>query len=306
MVGLDCSTVGTVDLNDLELFVAVVETESFSIAARRLGVPKSSVSRGVARLESAMRRSLFHRTTRRVSVSASGKALYEKVRAEIASLRCSVGELPTVEEEPSGPLRVTVVSDMSEYMAELVARFAARYRSVDVDVRLTNEYVDLVAEGIDVALRFATKRLKDSTMQARRLGPSRVAVYAAPSYLLQRGTPRTPADLDKHEWVVHRRVPELVLENDGRRASVVTRGRVSADSLSFIREAVVSGAGIGYLTPSMVESDVEAGKLVRVLPGWSCLISHLWAVWPGARKTPRTVAAFVDFVADSLKARPMG
>jgi DNA-binding transcriptional LysR family regulator len=296
-----------VDLNDLELFVAVVETESFSTAARRLGVPKSSVSRGIARLESAMRNSLLHRTTRRVSVSAAGQALYEKVRAEITSIRTSVGELPTAEVEPSGPLRVTAVSDMSELLAEHVARFSSRHRGVDVHLRLSNDYVDLVKEGIDVALRFASKRLKDSTMQARRLGSSSVAIYASPSYLLRVGTPRAPADLDKHEWVVHSRVPQLVIESEGRKVQVVTRGRMSADNMAFIREAAVAGAGIAYLGPPMVEKQVAAGTLVRVLPAWSCHISDLWAVWPGsARKTPRTVTAFVDFMADALKTRAFG
>jgi DNA-binding transcriptional LysR family regulator len=294
---------GTIDLDDLGVFVAVVETESFSGAAARLRVPKSSVSRAIARLEAAMNVRLLHRTTRRVSVSTAGRALYEKVRGEIASLRHAVGELPELEEELSGQLRVSAVVDMSEYLAEVVSKFASRYRRVEIDLRLTNDYVDIVAEGIDVALRFATKRLKDSSLHARKIGPCDVSLFASPSYLARNGTPRTPRELERHEWVVYRRATQFTLENDGRSAVIVSRGRIVADDLTFVRSALVSGSGIGYLTPILAESDLTAGRLVRVLPGWRCPISNLWAVWPSARMVPRKVTAFVDIVAESFTSR---
>jgi DNA-binding transcriptional LysR family regulator len=180
---------GTVDLNDLGVFVAIVECAGFSAAASRLGVPKSSVSRAIARLETVMGLPLLHRTTRRVTTSTAGKALFEKVVPEIASLRDSVSELPELAEEPSGRLRITIVADMNDYLGDVIARFARRYRPIEVEVRLTNDYVDLVAEGIDVALRFATKPFKDSSLTARKLGPSSVQLYAPPSHLAA-GEPR--------------------------------------------------------------------------------------------------------------------
>jgi DNA-binding transcriptional LysR family regulator len=296
---------GTVDLNDIGTFVAVVETESFSAAAIRLGLPKSSVSRAIARLETAMSVRMLHRTTRKVSVTTAGKALYDRVQADVASLQHSVSDLPELEEEPSGRLRISTVADMSEYIAELVTPFAARYRRIEVDLRLTNDYIDLVKEGIDVALRFATKRLDDSNLTARKLSLTNVSLYASPSYLARCGTPRTPQELARHEWVVYRRAPQFKLEKDGRSVVVEARGRITGDSLSFVRSAVICGAGIGYLGTFHADSDVVAGRLVRVLPGWSSPISTLWAVWPGTRKVPRKVAAFIDFVVEALKTRPM-
>src|SRR6185295_11403085 len=131
----------TIALDDLGVFVSVVETASFSRAASRLGLPKSSVSRAIARLENATGAPVLYRTTRQVALSTAGRALYERVRSQIASLR-------------------DATSDLSGFFADVVDRFMGRYPAVEVDLRLTNEYVDLVGEGIDVALRFATRRLK--------------------------------------------------------------------------------------------------------------------------------------------------
>jgi DNA-binding transcriptional LysR family regulator len=297
---------GTVDLNDLGVFVAVAETESFSAAASRLRLPKSSVSRAIARLEGSMGMPMLHRSTRRVTVSSAGRALYEKVRGEIASLRESVAEVPELAEEPSGRLRITAVADASEFLADLVAGFVSRYRSVEVDLRLTNDYVNIIAEGIDLALRFSTKRLQDSSMTARKLSGSPMHLFASPSYLAREGTPRTPEQLDRHEWVVYRRATRVPLRSGSRTAVVDSRGRVTCDDMSFLRAALVNGLGIGFLPPVFAQGEVAAGKLVRVLPVWSSPMSDLWAVWPGGRQVPRKVSAFLDFMSEALKARPLG
>ena len=296
---------GTVDLNDLGVFVAVVETASFSKAAARLGVPKSSVSRAIARLEDAMGVRVLHRTTRRVAPSTAGAALHESIAGQIASLRRSVGELPEMRDEPSGRLRVTAVSDFGEVMAEVVARYVSRYPGVDVDLRFTNAYVDLVAEGIDVALRFARKRLQDSSFTARKLCPDALVLHASPSYLARRGTPRTPRDLDGHDWVTFEHAQELRLEGPDATTVVKPKGRILCDNMAFQRAALVRGCGIGALPPYLTMAEVAAGQLVRVLPKWSFPVSHLWAVWPGSRKVPRKVSAFLDIVVETLDARPL-
>jgi DNA-binding transcriptional LysR family regulator len=295
---------GTVDLNDLGVFVAVVETASFSGAAKRLDLPKSSVSRAVARLEDAVGLRVLHRTTRQLALSTAGRALYERVQAQIASLRRATAEVPELEEEPSGRVRVTAVVDLSEFFADVVTRFVERYPAVEIDLRLTNDYVDLVAEGIDLALRFSTKRLKDSSLNARKLCPSSVQLFASPSYIARRGMPRTPRDLDRHEWVVYRRTAEFRLEGGGPATVVATRGRIACDNFSFLRAALLNGCGIGILGGYEAQADVAAGKLVRVLPRWSSPISHLWAVWPGARQLPRKASAFLDVVVEALRTHP--
>jgi DNA-binding transcriptional LysR family regulator len=217
---------GTAELDDLAVFVAVGETGSFSAAAGRLRVPKSSVSRAVARLEAAMGVGLIHRTTRHVALSTAGAALYEKVAGPLRSIQQSLGDLPELEELPSGLLRVTAATDFgAAVLAEVAARFTARYPGVEVDMRLTNENLDLVSEGIDVAFRLANRRLKDSSLSARKACPLPLRLYASPSYLARRGTPRTPRELDGHDWVRFRQVQELKLETEGESVMLRPGGR---------------------------------------------------------------------------------
>jgi DNA-binding transcriptional LysR family regulator len=296
----------TIDLTDLGVFVTVVETASFSRAASRLGLPKSSVSRAIARLEDSTRGSLLHRTTRQVTLSTAGRALYERVREQIASLRDATSELPELAEELSGKIRITSVVDLSEFFADVIDRFIGRYPAMAVDLYLTNEHVDLVREGIDVALRFSTQRLKDSTLNARKLCPNYVQLYASPTYIARLGTPRTPRDLDRHTWVVHRHAPTLRLEGGGPAVHFDSRahGRVECNDFGLLREALVRGWGVGILGLFQAEPCLTSGKLVRVLPKWWCQVSNFWAIWPGPRQPNRKVAAFLDTVVEALGTNP--
>jgi DNA-binding transcriptional LysR family regulator len=298
---------GTIDLNTLPLFAAVAETSSFSAAAEKLGLPKSSVSRGIASLEGAVGVRLFHRTTRKVSLSTAGVAFLDRISSSLASLQKSVADLPELEEEPSGRLRVTAAVDLgATVLAEVVARFVARYPGVEVDLRLTNAYVDLVAEGLDVALRIATRPLKDSSLVARNAGKVTLNLYASPSYLALRGTPRIPRDLDAHTWVLFRRGGALRLLGPGKRVTIARRGPIQCDDMLFMREALRQGAGVGML-PAFVANDlVAAGQLVCILPRFSVPTGRLWIVHHGGRHLARKVVAFRDFVLDALKARPLG
>ena len=296
---------GTIDLNDLSVFVSVVDAGSFSKAADRLRVRKSSVSRAITRIEDALGGRVLHRTTRRIALSTAGRALYDKVRNDVLSLRRSLGELPELEVEPSGRIKVTCALNCEPFLAEVITRFTSRYESIEVELRLSNDYVDLVAEGVDLALRFSTTRLKGASLTARKICPSTMHLYASPAYAARRGLPRSPRDLDGHDMVLYSRKTDLVLEDDAGAASVhvFMRGRILCDDLAFLRAALVNGAGIGYLPPYFAEAEVATGNLVRVLPRWSSQISTLWAVWAGGRQLPRRVAVFLDFLVESLKGR---
>jgi DNA-binding transcriptional LysR family regulator len=147
--------------------------------------------------------------------------------------------------------------------------------------------------------------LKDSTMHARKLCAADAQLYASPAYLARKGTPRTPRDLDRHEWVVYRRKTELRLEGGGPACVVLTRGRIVCDDFTFLRAALVNGCGIGYLGSFRLDDDVAAGRLVRVLPQWNSPISDLWAVWPGPAKLPRKVLALLDTVTETLRTHPL-
>ncbi|HET7752975.1 MAG TPA: LysR substrate-binding domain-containing protein [Anaeromyxobacteraceae bacterium] len=290
------------DLNLLTIFEAVARTSSFSAAAKELAMPKSSVSRGVARLESDLGAQLLFRTTRQVSLTEAGTALYDRLTPLLRSVKSALGEVPEREEEPSGMLRVTAPVDLGVlFLAEVVTRYAARYPSVSIELVLTGRVVDLVAESFDVALRVAAK-LEDSSLVVRRAAPVVVQLFAAPSYLARRGTPKTEEELGEHEWVVFRTGAQKLRATRDVRA-LGSNGRITCDDLLFVREAVARGAGIGLLPTFIAGPDVLAGTLVRVLPRFERNAGHLHIVTPAAKHVPRKVSAFRDLVLELLKAR---
>jgi DNA-binding transcriptional LysR family regulator len=294
---------GTMSLDLLAVFEAVARTKSFSAAARELGLPKSSVSRAVARLEADLRAQLLFRTTRQVSLSPAGTALYDRVTPLLASLRTALADVPEREEEPSGTLRVTAPVDLGVlFLAEVMTRYTARHPAVSVDLHLTGRVVDLVAEGFDVALRVATK-LADSSLVARRAAPIVLRLFASPLYLARRGTPRSEGELDGHDWVVFRSGPQRLQVAASRRAPAPPQGRIVCDDLLFVRDAVRAGAGIGLLPAFMADADAASGALVRLLPRFEQPAGHLHIVTRPARHVPRKVTAFRDLVLELLRPR---
>jgi DNA-binding transcriptional LysR family regulator len=290
------------DLTDLPLFSAVAEAKSFSAAARRLGLPKSSVSRGVARLEQQLGVRLLQRTTRQVSLSSAGAELFRRVTPLLAELEASLSQVPELEAEPSGVLRVTAPLDLGMVvLPRLVVEFSARYPAVTVEMRLTNAVLDLAREGMDVAIRISLHKLKDSSLNARKIGTIKANLYAAPSYLEQAPPLRSSGDLASHRWVVFRPHGPLRLVGPGVPIRIATQGRIVCDDMSFARSAVAAGAGIGVLPSFIANADVEAGRLVRVLPRYSLPTGHVWLAYPGAQ-APRKLTAFRDFLLEALPA----
>lgn len=292
------------DLDLLSTFEAVARTASFSGAARELGRPKSSVSRGVSRLEADLGVPLLFRTTRHVSLSAAGTALYDRITPLLASLRSALSEMPEREEQPSGALRVTAPVDLGAlFLVEVATRYTARFPSVSIDLHLTGQVVDLVAEGFDVALRVAPG-LADSSLVVRRAAPILARLYASPVYLARRGTPRTEAELEGHDWVVFHAGPQrLKVPSPFVAPGVGTAGRIACDDLLFVRDAVRAGAGLGMLPTFVAEPDLADGTLVRVLPRYERAAGALHIVTPASRHQPRKVTAFRDLVLELLRAR---
>ncbi len=291
------------DLNLLAVFEAVARTRSFSAAARELRLPKSSVSRGVARLESELRLQLLFRTTRHVSLTAAGTALYDRVTPLLASMRAAIAEAPEGE-EPTGALRVTAPADIGSYLlAEVVTRYTTRHPAVSVELSLTGRIVDLVAEGFDLALR-AAPSLRDSTLVARKVASMTVQLFASPLYLARRGTPRTEADLASHDGVIFASASGgTPLQASRGVAELAPRARIRCDDLLFVREALRAGAGLGLLPAFVADADVAAGTLVRVLPRFERPAGNLYIVSPATRHVPRKVTAFRDLVIELLAAR---
>lgn len=290
------------DLHLLSLFITVAETASFSAAAKKLGLPKSSVSRGVAGLEEQLGTQLLHRTTRKVSLSTAGAALYERTAPLLASLKDAVGSLPENEQEPAGDLRITAPHDVSAtVLADVIARFCARYPAVKVDVRATNQAVDLVAEGIDLALRAVGKTMEDSSLVRRKLASIEIGLFAAPDYVARRGMLRDLEEAAEHRWVLMRqwrtRPPFNKLAADVH---------VLGDDFFFLRQVIRNGGGIGVLPTFLAKDDLASGRLVRVMPKYAEVSGDFMLLYPQTQHVPRKVMAFRDFLLEYVQANPLG
>lgn len=300
-----------VDLNLVRAFVAVHDAGSFSLAAARLGVPRSTLSRAVAALEAALGVTLFQRTTRRVSATSAADALYGRVAPSMASLESSFSDLPDANAAPSGVLRVTTTVDFGAIvLAETIARYTQRYPRVRVETVLTTDMLDLVKDSVDVAVRFSTRPLRDSSLVARKVGRVVGRMYASPAYLARRGVPRTPADLHAHDWIAYRGGPAIQFREASARSSSKARialtPRVTGDSMWFLREVLKAGAGIGEVPSFVADPDVAAGALVHVLPKWIALSGNVYVLYPSSKHVPPRVAAFCDLLVEMLRQRPIG
>jgi DNA-binding transcriptional LysR family regulator len=296
-----------VDLNDLAVLVRVIDRGGFAAAARELGVPTSTVSRTIARLEATTGTRLLQRTTRAVRPTSEGREIYATVSPALATLERAARSLEPATRKPKGPLRVTAPNDIgSTFLADAVVDFTERYPLVQVDLVLTNRTVNLVEEGFDVAVRASTK-LADSSLVARKIGQIEAVLYAAPRYLQTHGTPGAVADLADHRCVLFRaesyEATWSLRASDGEPIEVRARGRVSGDDFMFVREAVLAGGGIGLLPQLVCAPDEQSGRLVRVLPDVRAEGASLYVVYPSAKQVPSRVTAFRDFLAEALAAR---
>jgi DNA-binding transcriptional LysR family regulator len=287
-----------VDLNDVALFVRVVDLGSFARTARELRVPTSTVSRAVARLEENVGVTLLQRTPRSVRPTADGQAFYKHAAPGVAAVRVAAQAIESQAGSPRGLLRVTAPNDIGEsFLAQVVADFAERQPRIEVELLLTTRVVNLVEEGVDLALRVGP--LPDSSLVARKVGEARAALYAAPAYLAAHGTPQSLEALREHACVLFRTAPGETtwqLEGPGGEARQAVRGRIAADDYLFVRAAAVAGAGVALLPELLAAPSVASGALARVLPGHATAGAPLHLLHPAARVVPRKITAFRDFL----------
>ncbi len=287
----------TIDLNLLRSFSVVHETGSFSLAARKLGVPRSTVSRAVGALEKQLGLRLFQRTTRSVSTTTAGLALYGRTAGSLNSLDQALADLPQEEKEPSGVLRVTTTPDLGVVLlAEVAARFTERYPRTRIEVHLTADVVDLVKDRFDFALRVAIRRPKDSSLVTQRLGSFVLQFYASPGYVARRGLPKTKAELAEH--------PRVGFASKWPTMSPVgLTPSIACDDMFFAREALRAGGGIGALPSFLGDVDVASGALVRVLPKFVLVDGTVSLVQPSREHVSSKTRAFRELLTDSLRRR---
>lgn len=291
------------DLNRISVFVRVVEEGSFTKAARALGLPKSSVSRSVSLLEEEIGVQLLQRSSRNVTQTDAGAAYYQQVTGALASIQQASAQAAEARSEPKGAVRVTApFSTGNDVLLPIIARFSQRYPGIRIDLSLTNRYVDLAAEGVDLAVRGGD--VIDESLIARKIAEVRFGLYASPAYLDQRGVPKTLADLPRHDAVVFRGArgdTSWPLSSEGQTKTVQMTGRVSVDDLGALRSAALAGLGIALLAPFNVAEEVAAGELVRVLPAWVGPASAVSIVYAPARFIPQRVVLLREFLLEELR-----
>jgi DNA-binding transcriptional LysR family regulator len=288
------------DLNRATTFVKVVETGGFTRAAETLGLPASSVSRAVSKLEDDLGVTLLERTTRKVALTDAGKAFFERAREALAGLEEANKLALDAAKEVHGVVRVAVPPEFGAKLGAVFSAFAAEHPRVRIEVTFTTRGVELVGDLVDLALVIG--RLPDSSLITRRLGESIDKLYAAPAYVKAHGAPKKVADLANHEAVLSRAVVgEGRWELTGPRGveHVDIPGRIVGDHMQFVLDAAIAGLGIALVPSWIAEQLVEAKKLVPILPKFST-VSPLHVLTHGGRHLPRRVALLRDFVFEKL------
>ncbi len=284
------------------IFAKVVEAGSFSAAARSLGQTRAAISKQIASLEGQVGAQLLNRTTRRMSLTEVGRAFYPHC-ARIAHEATEAEQLvASMQGAARGLLRISVpVTFGRRYVAPLVREFLDAYPEVELDLRLSDAAPDMIAESFDVALRIGT--LRDTTLTARRLAPSRRIVCASPEYFERRGLPKTPDDLREHNCLLYTQLASPALWRF-RGGSVRVSGNFSVDHGESLRRAVLDGLGIAYMPTFIVGPDVAAGRLRAVLSSLIQSRQFIYAVYPRSRNPTPKVRAWVDFLVDRFRPDP--
>lgn len=280
-------------LDGIDVFVEVVDAGSFTRAARRFGMPATTVSARIARLEARLGVTLIQRTTRQLHITPAGRAYYERCARALAEITQGERELTETAQEVSGLLRITAPADLAgTALAPVVDAYLSTYPKSRVELVITNARLDLLAEGIDLAVR-ASRGLPDSSLVVRRFITGRLSFWAAASYLAKRGTPRTLDDLEGHDFVRFAPAGERLAVQDasGTEREIALPARLVCDDLSNVRSFVERGLGIGLLPDFMaVES---ARPLQRLLTDYRTQSAPVLFVYPAQRYVPRTVRAFM-------------
>lgn len=284
------------DLNDIAIFVRVAQLGSFSRAAHALGMPVSTVSRRVGALEDQLGVTLLQRTTRKLSLTVQGRAYLDECGEPLAQLYDAERALTQTQKQPEGLLRISVPFVLGQApFHDFLSGFLRTYPLIRVELFVTNTLLDLIAENIDVAIRFGG--LRDSTLVSQRIGTSVRYLVATPGYLADHPAPEKLEDLSGHECVVlqgRNNEAEWQLVKGRRTARVHVSGPVSGRDFATVSAFVYRGHGVGLMPSEYCDEKVANGELIRVLPEWSSPEIPIHVVYPTRRFLPARLHVFLE------------
>lgn len=284
------------------LFVRVVDLGSISAAARHLDLSPAVASQRLKQLEQQLGVRLLHRTTRQLTPTPEGQLLLEEGRALVEDLEALTARLRLSSTGAVGTLRVTMSSTFGRlFVAPLLPEYLAANPALRISVDFTDEQVDLVGAGYDLAIRIGA--LEDSSLVARKIASDSRILCASPGYLAHHGEPATPEQLEQHECLLmagrnSRHHVWRLVDAVGKTTAVCVKGRLESNQGELLRDAAVAGLGIAMHSTWHIREDLESGALVRVLPGYTLEETGIYAVMPQRRLVPSRVRSFVDFLSE--------
>lgn len=287
----------------IRVFVAVIDASSFVRAGSALGLSKQSVSRHVSDLEARLGVRLLNRTTRNVAPTPEGRDYGERCRALLADMADADAEIALRAGEPTGLLKLAVPQTFGVmHLAPLWPKFMAMHPKVTLDVNLGDRVVDIVDEGVDLAVRIA--RLPSSSLVSRKLASTRVILCASPAYLRARGSPERPADIARHDTIAYSLLStgeHWEFTGPDGPVSAKVSPRMWTNSGETCREAALQGQGLIVQPSFLVGEDLAAGRLVEVMPGYRSIELGVYAVYPSRKHLAPKIRSLIDFLADELR-----
>ena len=291
-------------ISDLDIFARVARTGNMSAAGREMGLSPAVVSKRISLLEERLGARLFQRTTRQLTLTETGEGYFKRVVDILSLVEEAEDFVSRRNTKPRGLLKITAPTSFSRFhIAPYLAEFVKRYPDIELDFHLTDSFVDIIREGFDVAIRIG--ELQDSSLVARKLAPDTRVMCAAPSYLEHAGLPKSLADLDNHVCLSAGAQDVWRLEGPDGQRQLRVKGNIRSNSAELIREALLSGLGIGLRGTWEVGKEIADGSLKVILPEWRGSSSvAVYAVYPCREFMPAKVNAFIEFLAELYGVEP--
>ncbi|MGE0241361.1 MAG: LysR substrate-binding domain-containing protein [Parvibaculaceae bacterium] len=292
------------NLNDLIFFVQAVDLGSFAAAGRRLDQPKSTVSKRVAELERALGARLIHRTSRSFILTEMGRDFYDHARAAVIEAEAAETVVRRRLAEPSGVLKITASVPTAQFhLADLLHALARRFPKLELQLHVTDRFVDLIQEGFDIAVRSHYEPLPDSGLMQRQIGTDRLILVASPTYVVERGMPAEPEALAEHDGLIVSAVARSwpLRSGTGKIVEVTPRPRLIADESVVLLKSAMAGLGIACLPESIAAAAIAEGTLVVAMLGWTAGTITTTILTPHRRSQLPSVRAVIDFLAESRR-----
>ena len=282
-------------LDLMAIFALVAECGSFTAAAAKLGLPKSTVSQRVAELEEQVGLRLLQRTTRKLSLTEAGRVYLGHCQAMMEEMHAADAALSALRDAPSGELRLTAPeASAHRLLPPMLAAFSDAYPQVALQLIVSDQHLDLVSERIDLAFR--TGRLEDSSFVSRKLGRVKRVLVAAPDYLDRLGRPDVLSSLAQHHCLVHQSAPHWLFEEGNAEQSITPMPALRSNSLVYLLQMALLGRGIAMLPAFMCAEELASGRLERVLPGERLVPNAYYAIYPSRSHLPAALSAMLEFV----------